>query len=369
MQARLGGLLAVIGTIGLGVGCAAAGPRGKAAAAMAPPPMVAQTSGTGNPAGAPPITQIPEQLVIEGSMAIEVDEIGDVVPALRALVDGLGGRVINESVSGAERSWSAQLKLRVPPAKVEEVAAWLAKRGEITAKHLTATDVSKQLFDEELAIKNLRTTLARLEQVMQTPNLQVPQILQIEQEMTRVRGQIEQLEGDQRFLKDRVGLATLEISIGRKAGVVNVAKAAVYPGARASTLVLVDPRGRARVRTGGGLVVHTVLRNASFDVDVFQKEPGEGGTAAKPAVIATFGGATYSDFLGRGERQVGNPYLGLRLGYAYLDGSRFVTEGELGVELYKSKYVLLDLSVRAAGLFGHHSDLALLGGVGAVVAF
>ena len=351
--------------------CAAAGP-GQYAASMQPRAIVAAgpapggSVATGGPTTA---TAIPEQLVIEGSMTLEVDEIKDLVPSLRAFVIGMGGRIINESVSGAERSWSAELKLRIPPEKVEEVAEFLAKHGEVTAKHITATDVSKQLFDQELAIKNLRLTLDRLTQVMAMPNLQVPQILAIEQEMTRIRGQIEQLEGDARFLKDRVGLATLDVSISRRAGVVTVAKAQLYPGARAVMLTLFDPAGRTQTRFGGGFMIHTVLRTVSMEVDLFQKEHGGHNTDKHNAVIATLGGATYSDFLGRGQRQTLNPYLGGRLGYAYLDSSRFVIQGEAGVELYKAKYVVLDASLRATALFGSRQDLGLVAGLGAIVAF
>ena len=347
----------------------------KSAATMSagsgPPAAVASggvtvAGSTGGPANT---TSIPEALVIEGSISLQVEEIRDIVPALRAQVEAAGGRVIEERVSGAETSWSAQLKLRLPPAKVEDIATFLAKRGEITAKNLSATDVSKQLFDQDLAIKNLRTTLDRLTQLMATPNLQVQQILQIEQEMTRIRGQIDQLEGDQRFLKDRVALATLDVYISRREGAVTVAQAKVYPGVRGTMLTLFDPGARARTRFGGGFVVHTLFRSLSLEVDLFQKEQNEAGDRSDAAAIATLGGAAYSDFLGGGRRATFNPYLGGRGGYAYLDDHRFVLQGEAGVELYKTKYVVLDANVRVTAMLGKEADLALVTGLGAIVAF
>jgi len=354
--------------------CACGGMAKSAAklSAGAAPPSVAAAGGvtvagsTGGPANA---TLIPEALVVEGSISLEVEEIRDIVPALRAQVEAAGGRVIDERVSGAETSWTAQLKLRLPPAKVEDVATFLAKRGEITSKNISATDVSKQLFDQDLAIKNLRTTLDRLTQLMATPGLQVQQILQIEQEMTRIRGQIDQLEGDQRFLKDRVALATLDVYISRREGAVTVAKAKAYPGVRGVMLTLFDPGARARTRFGGGFVVHTMLRTVSIEVDLFQKEQNEAGDRSRAAAIATLGGAAYSDFLGAGRRATLNPYLGGRLGYAFLDSHRFVLQGEAGVELYKAKYVVLDANVRVTGLLGGGTDLALVTGLGAIVAF
>lgn len=314
---------------------------------------------------------IPEALVIEGSLAVEVGEINDIVPALRATVDGFNGRVVNETVSGAEKSWSAHLKLRVPPDKVEQIVAFLAGRGDITSKQVNATDVSKQLFDQELAIKNLRTTLDRLTVLMGSPGLQVAQILEIEKEMTRIRGQIDQLEGDQRFLKDRVAYATLDVSISRRDGevVFNRPEAKVYPGVRATSLVLFDPGNRQRTRFGGGLVMHSFLRSFSLEVDVFQKEYNEAHDEQSTAVIATLGGAAYSDFLGGGKRRVLNPYIGMRVGYAYLDSSRFTLQAEAGLELFKHKYIVIDASARATSLFGKDFDLGLVAGAGAVVSF
>ena len=206
---------------------------------------------------------------------------------------------------------------------------------------------------------------------MATGGLQVAQILQIEQEMTRIRGQIDQLEGDQRFLKDRVAFATLDVAITRREGavLVRIAKAKAYPGARAAMLTLFDPGNRTRTRFGGGFVLHTVLRSMSLEVDLFQKEENAARTSSSNAVIATLGGAAYSDFLGGGTRQMLNPYLGLRLGYAYVDTSRFVLQGEAGVELFKAKYVVIDASVRATGLIGKDSDLGLVTAAGATIAF
>lgn len=343
------------------VACSAGGPR----AAMSPAMAASGALATG-PAAA---MQIPEAMVIEGTISLEVEEIKDVVPAVRAQVEAAGGRIINENVSGAATSWSAQIRLRLPPEKVQEIVSFLSTRGEITAKNISATDVSKQLFDQDLAIKNLRTTLDRLTALMGTSGLQVPQILQIETEMTRIRGQIEQLEGDQRYLKDRVAFATLSLSISRREGAVTVAQAKVYPGVRGAMLTLFDPGTRTRTRYGAGFVLHTVLRTMSLEVDVFQKEQNEAGDNSSSSILATAGGAGYSDFLGGGKRRVLNPYLGFRLGYGYLDGHRFVLQGEAGVELFKAKYVVLDANVRATGLIGNGTELAFVSGLGATVAF
>lgn len=335
-------------------------------------PMIAQvTATTGAPAqdGSPTTLQIPEQLVVEGSLEVEVNEVGDLVAGLRAQVEAAGGRIITEQVYGGETSWSASIKVRLPPDQVEPTITWLAKRGDIVRKSINATDVSRTLFDQELALANLTATSTRLQKLLDAGTLAMADILAIEKELTRIRGEIEAIKGNKRFLEDRVALATLDISLSRRDGAVTLAKAKIYPGVRASSMTLLDPEGRQRTRFGAGLVMHTVMRAVSLEVDVFQAEPAAAGADPKAAVVATFGGAAYSDFLGRGQRRVLNPYLGLRAGYAYLDSSRFVIQAEAGIELFKHKHLMIDASLRGTGFIGKDTDAALIAGSGVVVAF
>ncbi|HUQ02150.1 MAG TPA: DUF4349 domain-containing protein [Kofleriaceae bacterium] len=347
------------------------GGAAKSSMAMSPASVGAGPSG-GSTVGASEATttQIPEQLVIEGTLIVEVGEVGDLVPELHKIVEAGGGRVITEQVSGGEESWSATLKLRLPPERVDEVVGFLAKRGDILEKRINATDVSRELFDQELALENLQATSDRLQALLVQPGLGMNDILAIEKELTRIRGEIEGIKGSQRFLKDRVALATLDVSLRRRDGAITtVARAKFYPGVRATMLTLLDPEGRQRTRFGGSLVLHSFLRHQSLEVDLYEAAPAMGGGEAKPAVIATTGGAAYSDFLGGGHRRTLNPYLGLRVGYGYLDASKFVLQAEAGVELWKSKHAVIDASVRGTGLIGKETDAAVVAGTGLVVAF
>lgn len=84
----------------------------------------------------------------------------------------------------------------------------------------------------------------------------------------------------------------------------------------------------------------------------------------------TAGGATYSDYLGGGERVVLNPFLGGRLGYQYRGHSFFVLQAELGVELLSVGHVIWDVHVRPTGHFRQGEvGLSVEGGTGLVLPF
>jgi hypothetical protein len=232
------------------------------------------------------------------------------------------------------------------------------------SRRVTAVDVGKEMLDVELALANHRVTMARLEALAARETNTMADMLSLEKEVNRVRGEIERLEGERRFMQDRVAFSTLEISLARKSGAaIATPHARVYPGPALFAWSRIGPDGLEAMQLGAGAVV-SFDRAMSLDLAVFGDQAGTGRL-----VIATIGGATYSQLLGNGERQFLNPYLGMRLGYAYLDGSRFVAAADVGIELVKTKVVQVDLSLRAMALIGGEIDGALQGSLAVTLAF
>ena len=116
--------------------------------------------------------------------------------------------------------------------------------------------------------------------------------------------------------------------------------------------------------------MHILEPRYSLEVDVFDDVAADGDTPAENnAVLATWGVGMYSDFLGRGQRRFLNPYLGFRIGYGYLGYHAFAVQGQAGIELFKHKYMMVDVDVRATGLFGEEIDAGLVTGGSIVFAF
>lgn len=375
------GLLVNLGCGGAAMKTARIAPQGEAAAG----PMVAsvEEGGGGGTAGAPgtPATvasgpRLKEQLVIEAWLSIEVDDVNEAAIALRAEVDRAGGRIINEEVGGAATSWSGRMSMRLPPAAVGGLFEFLGKLGNITNKRVQASDVSKQLFDQELALENLGHTMDRLQKLLAREGLEMKDVLAIENELTRLRGEIERIKGEKRWLEDRVAYATIDVQLSRKAGVVLGPEAKFFPGGKFSTLTLLQPEGRERTRMGGGITILFPSNPPGSPVrGGFQFQAFKGPGDEKTSFLATIDVATYSDFLGRGRRRFLNPYLGLRFGYAYADRSAFMMAGTAGIELVKHKYFVIDANVDLAAFLGAENsaganfDSGLVSGIGAVVAF
>ncbi len=313
---------------------------------------------------------LPERVVIQGSIDLQVEDPERSAAGLRAEVERMGGRVVSERTDGAAESWRAQLRLRLPPDRVDPVVAWLEGQGDVTGKRIEAADVSRTLFDQELALANLTAALDRLRKLLDAGGLSMQDILGVEREMTRLRGEIERIKGEKRFLEDRVAFATLDVQVSRRDGAVMSPRTKLYPGPRLAALTLFAPDGRKQTRLGGGVALHIVVPRLTLEVDVFDDvEATADHEAEGHAVIATYGGSFYSDHLGRGRRRFLNPYIGFRLGYGYLDHHAFAAQAEVGVELFKHEHVLVDAGVRATGLFGEEVDAGLVSGASVVFAF
>ncbi len=329
-------------------------------AAAAPAPAVA-----GMQSGESSTQAMPEALVIEGAITARVDEVGKATEEIRERVSAAGGRIIEERGQGAATGWNTFIKLRVEPEGLHGLVEWLGENTEIVSKTISAEDVSKELFDQELALENLGKTMARLQALLDHEGLDIEAILKIETELTRIRAQIESIKGSQRFLKDRVAFATLAITLERKDGVNHGPETKFMPGARLAMMHLIDPGARSANRLGYGIVISSPEHRASYELDIFEGVDGD-----KRAIVATVGGAAYSDHLGGGRRSWLNPYLGLRTGYGRLGGSNFVLAAEAGVELFKNKFMILDLNVRATSFFGKGGpDVALIPAAQASISF
>jgi hypothetical protein len=118
------------------------------------------------------------------------------------------------SVSGqrpATRTLVAALK--VPPDQIEATLAFLRTIGRIMNEAQGSEDVTAQAVDLEARISNARRTEARLGAVLENRTGRVSDVLEVEREIARVRGEIERMVAEQKQLNARVDLATVDVRI------------------------------------------------------------------------------------------------------------------------------------------------------------
>jgi hypothetical protein len=319
-------------------------------------------------ASAPPPTAH-EKVIVSGQVSISTDDVATMAAAVRAEALSLGGEIAGDNFNGDPTNANASVELRLPPAEVAAFIDWLAAHATLEARRLSTQDVSRQVFDQALAIHNLEITMARLQELAQKPGAALKDVLDVEREMTRVRGDLERLRGEQRGLEDKIARATLAVNIYLRHGVHAEPEVKFELVPQLVLWHFADGGTRAQDRAGGGL---SVMFSRWFSLDL-QMLPHD--QADPRSFLLTAAVQTYSDFLGGGRRRYGNPYLGLRLGGGSINGyGTFAYGADLGVEVLHIRQFLLQVEGRALGLrynhsFDPHGDIALEMTVGLGVPF
>jgi hypothetical protein len=149
-------------------------------------------------------------------------EMGDVeqgVAGLIALLESFGGFVgSTETQTDAQGPARATVTAYVPVAEFSRALASLDGLGRVTRRGVGGQDVSEEYVDLDARLRNLERHEARLLGFFAQAQ-KVPDLLALEGELARVRGQIEQATGRLRFLKARTDLATLQVALVRRPSV------------------------------------------------------------------------------------------------------------------------------------------------------
>jgi hypothetical protein len=324
------------------------------APAPPPPSSIPEAAGAPQPVAMPlgaALSPSREMLDIEANVTLQVPKVKRALKALHALTTRLGGVVTEERVDTASQYGSAQLTLRVPSGSAQSVFDALEELGRVLDQNVTARDIGKEYFDANLRLSSLETTLHRYEEIL-THATKVEEILRVEQELSRLRAEIEQVKGNLRWLADRAARATLHVSLRETVPEIvhtEEPEAKFFPTLRLPALV--DFGKKATDAYGGGGLALRFSRALSFDLDVFKRPDSD--ERGPDAVLASVGGELYSDLLGGGQRRYLNPFLGWRVGYGRFDSDNQALVGAtLGLELYKNRGFGVDLDARNYLAFG-----------------
>jgi Domain of unknown function (DUF4349)/Putative zinc-finger len=163
----------------------------------------------------PPVPEPTQPMIARtASVSLVVKDFGPVEASVKAIAQRHNGYIASlNSTSPQEAARSLTATLRIPSAQLESAIAELKQLGHVEQESQSGEEVTKEFTDRAARMKNARATEERLLDVLRNHTGQVKDILATEQEIARVRGDIEQMEADQRSLQTRVDFATVELSV------------------------------------------------------------------------------------------------------------------------------------------------------------
>jgi predicted anti-sigma-YlaC factor YlaD len=106
-----------------------------------------------------------------------------------------------------------EASLRIPAPELASAVADLKTLGRVENESQSGEEVTQEHADLVARLKNSRETEQRLRTILQERTGKVVEVLQVEQEIARVRGDIERMEAERKALEHRVDFATVDLQL------------------------------------------------------------------------------------------------------------------------------------------------------------
>jgi hypothetical protein len=108
---------------------------------------------------------------------------------------------------------SLQAALRIPVAELSSAVADLKMLGRVENESQSGEEVTQQHTDLLARLKNSRETEQRLQAILTQRTGKIKDVLEVEREIARVRGEIEAMEAEQKNLEHRVEFASANLQL------------------------------------------------------------------------------------------------------------------------------------------------------------
>jgi hypothetical protein len=151
------------------------------------------------------------------SLRVSVKDFSSARVSVDRIANARQGYVSSLNLStekGAPQSLSA--KLAIPAAQYDAALADLRALGRVEQEQQSSEEVSAQVVDLDARLKNARETEIQLAEILRTRTGKISDVLEVEREMARVRGEIERMEAGQKQLSNRVAFASIDLTLAEE---------------------------------------------------------------------------------------------------------------------------------------------------------
>ncbi|MBP1908101.1 DUF4349 domain-containing protein [Methanolobus bombayensis] len=149
-------------------------------------------------------------------MTIKVSDASEGIDEISKMAVASGGYVssssIHDSYYDSIEAKEGYITVRVPESEYSSFLEDVGELGEVTSKSVNAQDVTEEYIDVSARLDNLERQESRLQEILNMTET-VEDVLAVEKELERVRGEIESLTGRLNYLDDRVEFSTINIRV------------------------------------------------------------------------------------------------------------------------------------------------------------
>ncbi|QLC66886.1 DUF4349 domain-containing protein [Flavobacterium sp. LPB0248] len=197
-------------------------------AAVKLPPKAGASSGDKDPdpVAAPPVKvkqEIEQKIIKEATLRFETDNLENTFNQIQKTILSNKARIINDSEGKDYGTVFRNLTVKVPSQNFDRFINDVSKGvSYFEVKNISAEDVTEQFIDLTSRLKTKKKLEERYLEILKKAN-KVSEILEIEQQISTIREEIEAKEGQLKYLESRVSESTITIefykTIAEKEGI------------------------------------------------------------------------------------------------------------------------------------------------------
>ena len=171
-----------------------------------------------------PQAGIPNEVANNGPMIARIAELTLTArdfDQIRARIDAIlkrhhgyfGELTVNTPVVAGR---TLQGKLQLPADQLDSAMNEIKQLGHVDSESQSGEDVTAQYIDLDARLSNARHTEQRILDVLRERTGKLSDVIEAEQELERVRGEIEQMEAQKRAMVKRVAYSTLTLTVNEE---------------------------------------------------------------------------------------------------------------------------------------------------------
>jgi hypothetical protein len=160
------------------------------------------------------------KVIMTASVVLETDNHDKVVNSVRSIATGSGGYIESSStwLSGSDKKHTS-ITLKVPQSAYESDLAQIKALGKVKSESSSGQDVTRQYVDLNARLSNLKAEEQQLSSIMGMSK-NVSEVLSVEKELYRVRGEIESAQAQLNYLGSQVDFSTITVQVAEPEPVV-----------------------------------------------------------------------------------------------------------------------------------------------------
>jgi hypothetical protein len=158
------------------------------------------------------ITVQDRMIIYNGYISLETDDIDGTLNRIRSVAEGYNGYVAGTSRSMIGNQAIADITIRIPQNRFRSTIDDILTYGKVLDERTTSEDVTEQYIDLKARSQNLKILEQSLTDLLNR-TATIEEILKVEQELARIRGEIDSLQGQLNYLERNVTMSMIKVSL------------------------------------------------------------------------------------------------------------------------------------------------------------